>query len=100
MPTKSREWWVLSLSFLALGGKGCHIDYCYQDSDCVTFNESQCWITTCNPDGFCTYELPEGDCDDGRDCTIDDHCVDGECIGVSNCAAGQLCVGNVCQNAP
>jgi hypothetical protein len=45
-----------------------------------------CTKDTCDPSNGCKYENKTGSCSDGIECTINDTCINGECIGdLSGC---------------
>ena len=62
-------------------GKECGDDGCGGScGDCDDNN--MCTSDKCNPTLFSCVSLPQdGECDDGDDMTVNDQCVDGECVG-------------------
>jgi hypothetical protein len=55
---------------------------------------SECQVAVLNEDGSCTNVPLTGDpCDDGLQCTTEDSCLNGTCVGGGNpCAQGETCV--------
>jgi hypothetical protein len=55
---------------------------------------SICQVAVLNEDGSCTNVPLTGDpCDDGLQCTTEDSCLNGTCVGGGNpCDAGETCV--------
>ena len=41
----------------------------------------QCTLDVCDEAGECIHPNRSGACDDNSDCTIEDHCAEGECVG-------------------
>ena len=66
---------------------------CIVDEDCE--NDNECTIDICDTD-FCT-NIPVANgtvCDDGLYCTVNDQCLDGECISISrDCDDSLFCTG-------
>lgn len=44
-----------------------------------------CWKTGCDSNGGCTWTATTALCDDGKECTKNDTCSNGECEGEINC---------------
>ena len=59
-----------------------------------------CTADSCQTGGPCTYELlSDGLCNDNKPCTVDDHCVEGECVGYPmNCDDENECTDDHCDN--
>lgn|GEM_PF-2554746 len=85
---------------------GCE---CAIDTDCG-FSFNPCIDIQCNA-GTCEEVELSGACDDGSDCSQNDACVAGECVGDAiDCSDGDPCTldecdpflapGNVCFNTP
>ena len=58
-----------------------------------------CTIDLCDPkSGECAWGPKKGDCDDGKGCTIGDHCDKGSCVptGPKDCADGNPCTDDSC----
>lgn len=75
---------------------------CAANQDCVN---GACVLKTCPPAGACQVAVLNQDgsctnvpltgpaCDDGLDCTTDDSCLNGTCVGGGNpCDVGETCV--------
>jgi len=75
---------------------------CAANQDCVDGDcelktcppAGQCQVAVLNLDGSCTNVPLTGDpCDDGLQCTTDDSCLNGTCVGGGNpCDPGETCV--------
>ncbi len=83
-------------------GNACTQDTC-QAGQCVVGPPVQCpqnnpcLLMRCDPVQGCVGEPQTGNrCDDGDDCTLDDECSNGQCIGGGPYCAGRPCVNN-CQ---
>ena len=52
--------------------------------------------------GRCVFKERTGSCDDGMECTNNDRCLDGVCIGIptSACEAAGACIPGTCDAAP
>ena len=68
------------------------LDECNTDADCD--DKNPCTNDSCT-DGLCIYsDNGTATCDDGLFCTVDDTCVDGECVGTArDCDDGNFCTG-------
>ena len=61
-------------------------------------NSTQCLNRTCNPSsGICESIYLTGPCDDGDNCTINDKCIHGECIGVNKTCEVTQCTTGICE---
>ena len=65
---------------------------CITDADCN--DKNPCTNESCFG-GFCRYTTDDtATCNDGLFCTVDDTCVDGECVGTArDCDDGNFCTG-------
>jgi cysteine-rich repeat protein len=80
-------------------GIDCTIDRCdeatfsviHEPQDLLCQDGNECTLDHCDAALGCTVEHQDGICDDRRDCTTDDRCVDGVCLGTpSTCGDGVL----------
>ena len=83
----------------------CHEGFCIINPvtvvDCPE-SENQCLVTSCAPEtGECNEGFVEDgeECDDGLDCTSDDQCLEGECVGeLLACDDGNPCTDDTCDD--
>ncbi len=81
---------------------GCY--YEFNDNPCcvngvsICDDGNPCTINYCDlENGECVSEYHDGPCDDGDLCTVDSHCMAGECVGVPrDCDDGNPCTLNEC----
>ena len=85
------------------GSLHCHEGLCVVDAATVVEcaeAEAECLVTACQPDTGECAEGPVEDgepCDDGLECTVDDQCVDGGCVGeLLACDDGNPCTDDLC----
>ena len=80
---------------------------CEDDPDCD--DGEPCTNEFCHGAGVCIYSNREGSCDDGSLCTLNDTCVEGECVGeedttciectwvtISRCNDNNACTDDIC----
>lgn len=64
-------------------------------TSCPSVDDSVCAVSTCNPtSGACQLAPLEDGADcatDGDQCTVGDHCFDGECVGTYDIGPGLTC---------
>ncbi len=67
----------------------CTDKQCGESDGCVGFcgnlagcdDGNVCTLDLCEPELGCVYQAQEGECDDGENCTMGDHCDEGICEG-------------------
>lgn len=57
---------------------------------------NDCVSGLCVPGTGCTTSYNTSSCNDGKACTVDDTCSQGQCAGVSNCPGGAVCQAGGC----
>jgi hypothetical protein len=82
-------------------GDLCTIDSCQSDGECVhqpialdCDDGKLCTDNICDPaTGQCKTTNNSAPCDDGNQCTVDDGCVQGQCVSGAqkDCSTGNLC---------
>jgi hypothetical protein len=67
-----------------------------EEGDCA--DDEQCTADICLGTGGCYFEPLTGtDCDDGDLCTYDDHCEEGQCVGLEvTCEDFNSCTVDIC----
>lgn len=95
-------------------GDACTVGDTCSDGDCVSGEALQCddgegcTVDACDPLVGCTTTPGSGPCNDGDDCTFNDQCAGGSCVGGTAvfCNDGNPCTsdscipGLGCQNIP
>ena len=84
-------------------------DVCTKIDDCVDGvctgsdpmdcdDGNPCTDDFCHPEGGCAYTFNDIACDDSSDCTVDEACIAGECIGSGSldCDDGNPCTYDSC----
>ena len=82
-------------------GETCQEGQCAGGVDINCNDGNQCTDDLCNPETGCATEPHLGSCDDGDECTLEDECVDGSCMGgkQANCNDYNPCTEDSCDPA-
>jgi hypothetical protein len=79
----------------------CHLGECIGGGQLACSDSNPCTADSCHPDNGCQF-LPadDGDCDDGTECTLGDHCVNGLCVptGFLDCTDANFCTDDSCDD--
>ena len=75
-----------------------------EDNDCngavddgLCDDGNPCTDDICDPLMGCSHVWNESPCDDDNSCTVNDHCIQGDCVGVEmNCDDGNMCTDDLC----
>ena len=64
----------------------------------VCNDNNPCTDDACDANLGCTFTANEAECNDGNDCTLNDYCAAGSCVGKSilDCDDGDICTNDVC----
>ncbi len=87
------------------GSKCTLVDVCV-DGVCVgsgtptCVDGNPCTDDTCDPEKGCVYLPNSLPCNDGDGCTLEDTCVQGQCMGTACADLGLYCVGGTCKDSP
>ena len=67
---------------------------------CKTVNDTACEKTVCQPaTGKCASQAVAGTCSDGMNCTANDSCLSGKCVGIGiNCVDALPCTDDTCKD--
>jgi hypothetical protein len=81
-------------------GDHCSAGLCAPGTEVSCDDDNPCTEDLCDPEDGCLYSAKNLPCDDGNFCTIGDHCVGGNCIGVPTvCEDGNPCTKGLCDPA-
>lgn len=72
----------------AVGNKCSFSARCNDDGECVVAEAKSCPAGPCKENGECDpatgkclFDFVDGTCDDDNPCTVEDQCIEGECVG-------------------
>ncbi len=76
----------------------CHASTCKPGALLVCNDNNPCTKDACLAGQGCTFTPQNGTCDDGNQCTFDDHCSQGKCTSDQpvECDDGNPCTTDVC----
>ncbi len=82
-------------------GDVCGGGQCLPGEPLVCNDDNVCTDDLCDPLLGCTAVANDAACSDGIDCTLGDHCDDGECVydALDGCDDGNPCTDNACDPA-
>jgi hypothetical protein len=82
-------------------GDVCKGGLCTPGIALVCADDNVCTDDSCNPATGCVHAPNNAPCDDGSQCTIDDACAEGKCVGGATitCDDGNSCTADTCKAA-
>ncbi len=83
---------------LCTTGDHCQLGECIGGGQLPCNDNNPCTDDSCNSKSGCSFVPNDAVCDDGNDCTEEDHCAGGWCVGgpAADCDDGDPCTDDAC----